>query len=347
MKKRGFGIIGLGMIAEFHAKAIEEIENARLVAVYTPSKEKAEEFASRHNVRPYWNLDSFLSDPELEICTIASPSGKHLENVKACALKGKDVIVEKPIEITSDRCQEMITICRENGVKLGGIFPSRFFPSSLLIKDAIDRGRFGKITYASASIKWYRDQEYYDSGAWRGTKELDGGGCMMNQGIHAIDLLLWFMGDVKELFAFTSTLSHERINVEDTASVALRFTSGALGTIEATTSSYPGFLKRIEISGTEGSVILEEESILKWQFKDEKEEDAVIREKYKASTSSGGGAGDAKAISYIGHKRVIEDFIASLDENREPLISGESASKAVSLINAAYLSAEKGKPVAL
>jgi len=269
MKKLGFGIIGLGAIADFHARAIKELDGCELVNCYHYREERANEFAKKHGCTAYTDLDKFLADDRLDIVAIATPSGAHLDGALAAAKAKKHVIIEKPLEITKDRCTQIINACKEHNVKLAGIFQSRFFDSSKILKEAIEKGRFGKIVMADAQVKWFRSQAYYDSAAWRGTWALDGGGALMNQSIHAIDLLLWLVGDVSEVFAFADTLSHERIEVEDTAVAVLRFNSGAMGVIEGTTSAYPGFLKRLEILGTKGSAILEEESIIAWQFEDE------------------------------------------------------------------------------
>ncbi len=339
MAVHGFGIIGLGMISEFHAQAIMHIDNASLVAGYDPVKERADAFSKKYNCKGYTDLDEFLRDPNVEICCIATPSGLHLDGAVAAARKGKHVIVEKPLEITPERCRAIIEECKKNSVMLSGIFPSRYHEVSKLLKRAIDEGRFGKITFADAQIKWYRSQEYYDSGAWRGTWEMDGGGCLMNQGIHAIDLLQWLVGRVKEVSAFITTEGHERIEVEDNAAVILRFENGAIGTIEGSTCAYPGFLKRIEVMGTNGSAIIEEEDLVAWKFKDEREEDEEIRKRFRGKTVSGGGASDPSFISYEPHQRLFEAFIKALESDTDPDITGESASKAVEIISAAYESA--------
>lgn len=347
MADKGFGIIGLGMIAEFHAQAIEHMTGCKLVAGFDPVPGRAAKFAEKHNCRGYENLEDFLKDPELQICTVATPSGLHLDGAVAAANAKKHVIVEKPLEITPERCQAIIDACKKNGVQLSGIFPSRYHESAELLKKAVEQGRFGKIAFADAQIKWYRSQEYYDSGAWRGTWKMDGGGCYMNQGIHAIDLLQWVMGPVTEVCAFTDTLGHERIEVEDTAAAVLKFKNGAVGTIEGTTCAYPGFLKRVEVMGTKGSVIIEEESIIKWQFAEETEEDEKIREKFANNTATGGGASDPSAISFVPHQHLFEAFVKSLDNGTEPEVSGESASQSVKIICAAYESAKTGKVVKL
>ena len=345
MKSRGFGIIGCGMIAEFHAQAIEHMSGVHLVAGYDPAPGRAATFGKKHNCLGYENLDDFLANSDIDIVTVATPSGLHLDGAIAAANAKKNVIVEKPLEITPERCRAIVEACKKNNVKLSGVFPSRYHEPAKLVKKAIVEGRFGKICFADAQINWFRSQEYYDSGAWRGTWKMDGGGCFMNQGIHAIDLLQWFMGPVDEVTSYAGTLGHERIEVEDTACAILKFKNGALGAIEATTCAYPGFLKKIEIYGTKGSAAIEEESLIKWEFADEKPEDNEIREKLLNATVSGGGAADPSAISYIPHQHLFEAFVKSLNEGTEPEVNGESASKAVEIICAAYESAKTGKAV--
>ncbi len=347
MKKLGFGIIGLGAIADFHARAIKELDGCELVNCYHYREERANEFAKKHGCTAYTDLDKFLADDRLDIVAIATPSGAHLDGALAAAKAKKHVIIEKPLEITKDRCTQIINACKEHNVKLAGIFQSRFFDSSKILKEAIEKGRFGKIVMADAQVKWYRSQAYYDSAAWRGTWALDGGGALMNQSIHAIDLLLWLVGDVSEVFAFADTLSHERIEVEDTAVAVLRFNSGAMGVIEGTTSAYPGFLKRLEILGTKGSAILEEESIIAWQFEDEEPGDEEIRKTFLDSTETGGGAADPLAIGHHGHTRNFASFVKSIREDSPVEVSGFEARRSVELIEAIYRSAKSGKKIEL
>ncbi len=229
-----------------------------------------------------------------------------MEPALAVAAAGKHVIVEKPLEVTTERCDQIIDACDKAGVRLVAIFQSRFHESARLMKQAVDEGRFGTITMGDAYVKWYRSQEYYDSGAWRGTWKLDGGGALMNQAIHSVDLLLWLMGPVAEISAMTATLTHERIEVEDVAIANLKFKSGALGVIEATTTAYPGALKRIEIAGSEGSAILEEEDIIQWEFANETPEDDAIRTRMAGKNETGGGASDPTAIGHHGHTMIFK-----------------------------------------
>ena len=190
----GFGIIGCGMIANFHAKAIADISGAKLVGCQSRRLESAQKLADQYGATAYDDIGEMLADPKIDIVTICTPSGAHMEPALAAAKAGKHLIIEKPLEVTLKRCDKIIAACHKHGVTLSTIFPSRFHKASQLLKKAIDKGRFGTLTLGDAYVKWYRTQEYYDSGQWRGTWELDGGGALMNQAIHSIDLLTWFMG---------------------------------------------------------------------------------------------------------------------------------------------------------
>lgn len=345
--KVGFGIIGCGLIARFHAKAIAEIRGAKLVACYNRTADKANAFAAEHSCRAYDDLDRLLADPAVNVVTIATASGAHLEPAVAAARAGKHVIVEKPLEITLKRCDQIIDACNRAGVRLATIFPSRFHDSSQELKRAIDAGRFGRLTLGDAYVKWYRTQAYYDSGAWRGTWELDGGGALMNQAIHSVDLLQWFMGPVAEIRAHTATLAHERIAVEDTAVASLCFENGALGSIEATTAAWPGYLKRIELHGSQGSAMMQEEDIVKWDFAKKDRRDAMIERQMARSKSTGGGAADPAAIGHQAHARQFRDFVEAIAKGRAPLIDGREGRGAVEIILGIYQAAQSGKPVKL
>lgn len=341
MKELGFGIIGCGMIAEVHVKAISGLQGCRLAACYDPVEERAKTFAASHGCNGYGSLEAFLSDENLDIVTIATPSGLHLDGALAAIGAGKHVIVEKPLEITTRRCDMIIDAAEKQGVLLAGVFHSRYFEVPQLIKRTIESGRFGTISMADAQVKWYRSQQYYDSGAWRGTWKLDGGGALMNQSIHAIDLLQWFMGPVTEINGRVATLAHQRIEVEDTAVATLRFANGALGVIEGTTSAYPGFLKRIEICGSEGTVLMEEESLKVWEFEHPMPEDDEIRAKHLGAQSGDGGAGDPSSVGYLGHKMEFASFVDAVRTSRTPDIDGHEARKAVEIIEAIYTSARQ------
>lgn len=343
----GFGIIGCGMIAHFHARAIADVRGAQLVACYDAIPAAAARLAEATGCRAYDNLQQMLADPRVTVVTICTPSGAHLEPAVAAARAGKHVIVEKPLEITLKRCDRIIAACREAGVVLSTIFPSRFHDGSIELKRAIDRGRFGRLTLGDAYVKWYRSQAYYDSGAWRGTWELDGGGALMNQAIHSVDLLGWLMGPVRRISAHAGTLAHQRIAVEDTAVATLEFENGALGIVEATTAAYPGYLKRIEIHGSAGSAAIEEEDIVRWDFEKKRREDEAILHRMQTRTSTGGGASDPAAIGHHGHARQFADVLGAIKSGKSPAIDGPEGRRAVEIILGIYKAAELGRAVTL
>ena len=347
MKTYGFGIIGCGMISDFHAAAISELEHGQLVAVSSRSADNADRLTDTYNVDSYSDYNELLKRDDLDIVCVCTPSGAHLEPTIAAAEAGKHVVVEKPLEITLQRCDEIIQACDEADVQLCAIFNSRFTEGAELVKSTIESGRFGKLTLGDAYIKWYRSQEYYDSGGWRGTWDLDGGGALMNQSIHAIDLLQYFMGPVKSVQAFTDTLAHERIEVEDVAVAALRFENGALGVIEGTTTAYPGMFKKTEICGTKGTAILEEEDIVKWEFDPKLPEDTEIRKRFAQQTDTGGGASDPRAINHANHRRQMENLINGLENDASILVDGREGRKAVEIILAIYQSSREGSIIEL
>ncbi|MEZ6113686.1 MAG: Gfo/Idh/MocA family oxidoreductase [Pirellulaceae bacterium] len=343
----GFGIIGCGMIANFHAKAIADIRGAKLAACFDMFPASADRFAEAQGCTAYHDLDAMLADPNVDIVTICTPSGAHMEPAVAAAKAGKHVIVEKPLEVTLKRCDAIIDACEKNNVTLATIFPSRFHESSQLIKKAVDKGRFGRLTVGDAYVKWFRTQQYYDSGAWRGTWKLDGGGALMNQAIHSVDLLTWLMGPVVEISAHTATLAHERIEVEDVAMATLRFENGALGVIEATTAAFPGALKRIEIHGSEGSAVLEEEDIKMWEFAKKTKADEALLERMRGKTQTGGGAADPAAIGHHGHAMMFKNVVDAIKKGTKPAVDGHEGRRSVEIILAIYKAAETGRAVQL
>jgi len=342
----GFGIVGCGMIANFHAEAIRQIQGARIVGCFDKHADRTARFAAANpGVTAFPNLDQMLADSRVHVVTICTPSGAHRESAVTAAEAKKHVVVEKPMEITLKRCDDMLRACRVNNVLLCPIFPSRFSPANVAIKNAIDQGRFGRLTLGDTYVKWWRTQQYYDQGGWRGTWALDGGGAYMNQAIHNIDLLQWFMGDVTEVCAITATLAHERIEVEDVGVAAIKFKNGAIGTIEATTAAWPGHLKRTEIHGTTGSAIVEQDDLLLWQFEKAKPKDKLIREKFAKTIGGSGGASDPQAISCSGHRKQLKDFVTAIQTGSTPQISGDEGRKAVEIILAIYQAARSGRKV--
>jgi len=351
MKTHGFGIAGCGMIAEYHTRAIGEIEGARVVAAFSRSAANGAKIADLAAVNGpctiYDDLPAMLARPDLDVVCVCTPSGAHLDPAVLAARAGKHVVVEKPLEITLGRCDSIIRACDESGVRLCTIFPSRFGEANRRLKAAIEAGRFGRLTLGDTDVKWWRTQEYYDSGGWRGTRDLDGGGALMNQAIHNVDLLAWLMGEVASVQAITATLVHERIEVEDTAVAAIRFRSGALGVIEAATSAFPGLSKRTEIHGERGSARVEQDDITLWSFAEASAEDAAIQARIAASTGSSAGASDPRGISHAGHRDQLADFLRAIDTGGPPMVDGREGRKSVEIIRAIYRSAESGRAVDL
>src|SRR5438067_3893020 len=237
--KLRFGIIGCGVIGRIHAEALATLPDAQLVAVADVVPELAQKLAEAFHVTPYSNVQEMLTREQLDIVDVCTPSGQHGEQACQVMRAGVNVIIEKPMEITHAAIAEMLKVQQETGVKMAVISQHRFDPDTIKVHDLVEAQAFGRLVLGNALVPWWRSQAYYDSGAWRGTWELDGGGVLMNQSIHSIDLLQWLMGPVKSIFAYTDTLVH-RMETEDVAVAVLRFANGALGTISATTGAYPG-----------------------------------------------------------------------------------------------------------
>jgi UDP-N-acetyl-2-amino-2-deoxyglucuronate dehydrogenase len=349
-KPLGFAIVGCGMIARFHVRALGEVAGTRVAALVTRTPASAEKLIAETGLPAtpvFTNLAEALKRPDIDVVVVTTPSGAHLEPAVAAASAGKHVVVEKPLEITPERCDRVIEACDRNRVKLCTIFPSRFHDANTTLKQAVDAGRFGRLTLGETTCKWWRSQAYYDEGGWKGTQALDGGGALMNQAIHNVDLLLWIMGDATHVSGFTATLGHERIEVEDTAVACLRFKNGALGVIQATTSVFPGLPKTIAVHGDKGTAVIEQEDILRWDFAEPTSADAKVNERFAQKVGASGGSSDPKAISHEGHARQLADFVRAIRTNTAPLVDGREGRKAVALICAIYESMRTGKVVTL
>ncbi len=345
----GFAIVGCGLIARFHVRALAEVPAARLVALVSRIEANARKLANEMGLAcaTSTDLDGVLARKDINAVIVCTPSGAHMEPAIAAAKAGKHVVVEKPLEVTAERCDQIIAACDRAGVKLCTIFPSRFGDANRALKAAVDAGRFGRLSLGETACKWWRSQAYYDQGGWKGTKPLDGGGALMNQAIHNVDLLCWMMGPAVEVSGFTATLAHERIEVEDTAVACIRFANGALGVIQAATSAYPGLSKTIAIHGDKGSVVIEQDDVLRWEFTPETAEDLAVRTRFGKRTQASGGASDPAAISHTGHTRQLADFVDAIREQRQPLVDGREGKKAVEVIEAVYRSAAAGHSVRL
>lgn len=342
----GFAIIGTGAIAHIHATVIQSIPGAILIGVYNRTVSKAQSFGNQYGCIAYNNLQEMLEDQRISVVCICTASGAHLEPAIACINANKHCLIEKPLEITVERCNRIIDAAKIKGVRVATVFPSRFHESSLQVKQALDDGRFGEPVLGSAYVKWSREDAYYKSAAWRGTWNLDGGGALMNQGIHALDLLQWYMGPVESVFAYAANRRHKDIEVEDTIVASIKFSSGAIGSIECTTAAHPGSLKKVEIVGTTGSVVLEENNILNWQFQDSSEttQSAPVS---ASNAQKKGGADQPMNISSLGHQLQIEEFLASLAMGTPSQIEGKAGIKSVAIITAIYQSVQSGLPVLL
>jgi UDP-N-acetyl-2-amino-2-deoxyglucuronate dehydrogenase len=338
----GIGIIGCGNVARIHAQAILRVESLKLVSVCSRSTDSAEKMGREFGTPYHTNLDEFLSDPKLAAVSICAPSGLHAEIGCRAARAGKHVLVEKPIDVNLENADALIEACRAAAVKLGITFQSRFLDATREIHGAVQAGRLGGPVMGSAYVKWYRGPEYYGSAAWRGTLALDGGGALINQSIHTVDLLQWTMGPVAEVAAFSSKRVNPQIEGEDTLVAALRFRNGALGVVEAATSAYPGFKRRLEITGTEGTVVLEGDNIVTWALRDKSPNPLPP----VAEISD--GSGQAMAISNEGHRRIMQDFAEAIRDNRPAYVDGLQGRRSLELVLAIYRSAvDGGRPVIL
>jgi len=345
----GVAIVGCGMIAKFHAQALAEIPGVKLTTLVSRKAGSAEKLKAelQADCAVVTDIIDALKRPDVDIVTICTPSGAHLEPAVSAALAGKHVVVEKPLEITRERCDRIIDTCERNKVKLCTIFPSRFADASVALKQAVDAQRFGRLTLGETACKWWRSQAYYDEGGWKGTKALDGGGALMNQAIHNVDLLQWMMGMPTHVSGFTAMLAHDRIEVEDTAVACLRFASGALGVIQATTSVHPGYPKTIAVHGDKGSVVIEQEDVLRWDFTPETADDQAIRQRFAQKVGASGGASNPASISSEYHRRQLADFVKAIESNTEPLVDGREGRKAVDIILGIYESMATGRTVEL
>jgi UDP-N-acetyl-2-amino-2-deoxyglucuronate dehydrogenase len=333
----GLGILGAGMSANSHRNAIVANADlgARLVGIghYDPSR--FDEIGTRFGV-PCQSYRELLADPSVEVVCICTPSGQHAAQTIAAAEAGKHVLVEKPMALTLADADAMIIACERAGVKLGVHYQRRAVPLFQRVHRAIQAGDLGDLTVGLVTMPYYRSQAYFDQADWRGTWALDGGGVLMNQGIHIVDLLVWHMGDPVEVHARASTV-HRDIQVEDTLVATLCFASGALATITATTTAAPGFPHRLEIHGTRGAIQIEGESINRWISVDA----SGATNAYPASEPpSGPGAGaDPRATSPASHAAVVQDFVRAVRDNRAPAVDGAEGRRSLATVLAIYQAA--------
>lgn len=349
-EKIRFGIIGCGVIGKLHAQQLSLIDDAEIVAFADIIESRAKEYAAEFGGKVYTDYIELLKNPDVDAVCICTPSGLHGEMTIAAARHGKHVIVEKPMDVKLEVADQMIAACREAGVKLSGIFQHRFDPATKRVKQLLDEGKFGKLILVNAQIHWYRSDAYYASADWRGTWELDGGGALMNQGIHTVDLLQYFGGPIKSIFAHTTNLLHPQIEVEDTAVATVKFTNGALGTISATTCAYPGLSTRVEIIGENGSCIIQDNELIYEHIKAEGEDIGThgigVSESNQVELDAE-EAGVKHRVYGNAHYYQFLDVIDAIKNDRDPFITGEEARKALEIVLAIYQSEREQREVTL
>lgn len=329
------GLIGGGNISETHARAARAIPRVEVAAVYGTNREKVSRLARDFGGTPYEDLDEFLNHRPMDLVIIGSPSGLHAEHGIAAARRGLHVLTEKPIDISTPRADALIAAAEEANVKLCVLFQDRTKPHVRQLKSWLEQGVLGKPLFVDARVKWYRPPEYYANSRWRGTLDLDGGGALINQGIHTVDLLLYLLGDVTRVHARTATLLH-KIEAEDTAVAALEFASGALGTLHATTAAYPGYPRRVEITGTEGTVILEHDRVVAADLRNAPDLLAMLSD---ATPDQNQSATSAAVSDFRSHQALLEDFLQAIESNRAPLCDGREGLRSLALVEKIYESA--------
>ncbi len=337
-KKLKFAIIGTGNITNEHILAIQKDAKAEVTHIFGRNESALEKLGKKYNV--LWTTDYkiILDNPQIDVVDITLPSGLHADFGIEAAKAGKHVIVEKPIDITLEKAKLLIDTCKNNDVTLSVISQMRFSDGMQKLHKYVSTGKLGKIIQGDAYIKWFRSQEYYNNGKWRGTRALDGGGAFINQAIHFIDLLLFIMGSVEKITAKTRTVNHN-IEVEDIGSALVEFENGAHGIIQASTAIFPGLPARLEIHGTKGTVIFENDNI---SFEHIEGEEPI-----SGQESEKGGAADPTMINNNLFVRQFEDIVSAIKQNRQPKVSGEEAFKALQLILAIYESSNSGQLVEL
>jgi UDP-N-acetyl-2-amino-2-deoxyglucuronate dehydrogenase len=328
------GLIGGGNISETHARAARAIPGVEISAIHGTNTGKVARFSREHGGAAYQDFDAFLKHRPMDMVIIGSPSGLHAEQGIAAAGRGLHVLTEKPIEISTARADALIEAAKQARVQLGVIFQDRMKPQIRQLKGWIEQGLLGKVLFVDARVKWYRPPEYYANSNWRGTIALDGGGALINQGVHTVDLLLWLLGNVVRVQARTATLLH-KIETEDTAVATLEFANGALGVFHATTAAYPGYPRRVEITGTEGTVILEHDRII---AADLRNAPAGATESYAPDENK--SASSAAVSDFRGHQAVLEDFLAAILNKRACACDGVEGRRSIALVESIYHAAK-------
>lgn len=337
--KIGFGIIGCGMIAKWHAEAVVSIGDAYLVGAADTDVGRAQSFSADYGCQAFPDADSLIACPEVDVLCICLPSGLHAEYAVKCAEAGKHFAVEKPLAITREQLAAVIEACEKNRVCGCVISQLRFSEDVQKVKKAMDEGLLGELVFADLTMKYYRSPEYYASSPWRGTREMDGGGALMNQGIHGIDLIQYLAGPISSVSGICKTRVH-KIEVEDTASLTVEFENGAVGSITGSTSVSPGFPRRIELNGTRGSIVLTEDKITLWSVDGEDMTDKLDEDDGKTSSHN-----DPSKIAFDLHRHQIADMVRAVRSGTRPAVDVYEGKRAVDVILSAYEASDKKQTV--
>jgi UDP-N-acetyl-2-amino-2-deoxyglucuronate dehydrogenase len=340
MQIMNFAIIGVGNIASIHAAAIRGTPDAELVAVATRNPERGKAFVAENGGTWYGDFREVLKRPDIDVVTLCTPHDLHAPMTIEAAAAGKHVLCEKPMARTVAECDGMIVACERAGVMLGIVFQGRFEPLSKKLKADLEAGRLGKLLWTSSNTVWYRNDEYYRSAVWRGTWAHEGGGVLINQAIHAIDMLLWVSGMPTRVTAQMRTLNHQ-IDVEDAALAMLEYPNGGLGLVQATTDAFPGYAERLEFYGTNGGVVYHKsQGKLEWHIVEPRQD---VEDQAEAIS----GAGGPMTTNAAPHTALYQDFAAAIRENRSPLVDGREGRRSLEVVEAVYQSARSGAAVAL
>ena len=326
------GLIGSGNISQTHARAAVAIPNVQISAIYGTNPQTVAHLAAEYQAKPFTNFPAFLAHKPMDLVILGTPSGLHAQQGIAAAQHGLHILTEKPIDISTKNADALIAAAKKHKVKLAVIFQDRLKPNIQILKRWLDAGLLGKPLLVDARVKWYRPPDYYSNSKWRGTFALDGGGALINQAIHTVDLLLYLLGDVARVQARTATLLH-KIEAEDTAIANLEFASGAIGTLLATTAAYPGYPRRLEITGTEGTVILEHDRIIATDVRNPPQDFALTAGDSNQSASS------AAVTDISGHKAILEDFLDAIANDTQPICNGREGRRSLALVESIYHSA--------
>lgn len=336
------GIVGAGNISKLHAGVANETPGLRVAAVSDIDESKAKALADQYGCDYYTDYRKMLESDQVDIVSVCTPSSMHSEIGIAAANAKKHLIIEKPLDVTLEKIDRIIKACEENNVVLCPIVQHRFDEDVMIVKEALKSGKMKNILFGSCNVKWWRDQNYYDQGGWRGTWKYDGGGALMNQSIHYIDLLLHLIGPIEEIHGRCATLGHERMETEDIAVATLKFKNGALGSIEGTTIAYPGIETVLDIYTQNGSIRIKDDHIVLWECKEDTDVGYIV-----GNDVSGTATARPMDISTASHRRQFMDMVEALNTGRKPKVDGYEARRTIETILAFYESSRTGKNIRL